>query len=235
MKRLTSFVAVVIFVAAVAAGVAAQQQQSNPTAPPQMQQQPAAAAAPRMPASPRGLAATQVGGKWEPPAKPGDAPRATGWKWITVDYGRPILRGRTDIFGSGPEYGKKVNDDGPVWRVGANQTTRFKTEVPLVFGGKTLPAGEYSMFVDLKPGAWTLIFSNQPYQTKYDPNNKAETWGAYNYDSKFDVLTVPMKVSKSAVSVDQFNIEFINMTAGGGTLMMVWETTAASVPFKVAQ
>jgi hypothetical protein len=42
--------------------------------------------------------------------------------------------------------------------VGADQTTRFRTEVPLAFGGKTLAAGEYSTFVDLKEGAWTLIF-----------------------------------------------------------------------------
>jgi hypothetical protein len=234
MKRTLLSIAMSLVVTTIAVGVVAAQQQSQPAqATPSAQQAPAAA--PRLPASPRGLAATQVGGKWEPPAKPGDVPRPVGWKWISVDYGRPILRGRTNIFGSGAEYGKKVNDDGPVWRAGANQTTRFKTEVPLVFGAKTLPAGEYSVFVDLKPAAWTLIFSNQPYQQKYDQNNKTETWGAYNYDPKFDVLRVPMKVSKSAVSVDQFNIEFVNMTTGGGTLLMVWETTAASVPFKVGQ
>jgi hypothetical protein len=41
----------------------------------------------------------------------------------------------------------------PVWRVGANQTTRLKTEVPLIFEGKTLPVGEYSVFVDLLRGS----------------------------------------------------------------------------------
>jgi hypothetical protein len=233
MKKVVLLVACAMFVAVLVAGVAVGQQPSQPTMSAAQAQQ--APAAPRLPASPRGLAATQVSGKWAEPAKPGAAPQYTGGKWITIDYGRPILRGRTNIFGAGAEYGKKVNDDGPVWRAGANQTTRLKTEVPLVFGDKTLPAGEYSLFVDLKPAAWTLIFSNQPFQAKYDPNNKTETWGAYNYDPKFDLLRVPMKVSNSAVSVDQFNIEFLNMTAGGGTLMMVWETTAASVPFKVGQ
>ena len=116
--------------------------------------QQAAAPAP-MPASPRGTAATQVGGKWVV-EKEGTAPRYREGKWIVVDYGRPILRGRTDIFGAGADYGKTVNAGAPVWRAGANQTTRFKTEAPLVFAGKTLPAGEYSLFVELKPGAWTL-------------------------------------------------------------------------------
>jgi hypothetical protein len=191
--------------------------------------QQAAAPAP-MPASPRGTAATQIGGKWVV-EKEGAAPRYREGKWIVVDYGRPILRGRTDIFGSGADYGKKVNDDGPVWRAGANQTTRFKTEVPLVFAGKTLAAGEYSVFVDLKPGAWTLIFSTQPHQTKYDPNNKTETFGAYNYDSKFDVLRVPMTTSTGTLSIDQFTIAFVDMTQQGGTLAMAWEKTVATVAF----
>jgi len=191
----------------------------------------AAAPAP-MPASPRGTAATQVGGKWVV-EKEGAAPRYREGKWIVVDYGRPILRGRTDIFGSGADYGKKVNDDGPVWRAGANQTTRFKTEAPLVFGSKTLAAGEYSLFVELKPGAWTLIFSTQPHQTKYDPNNKTETFGAYNYDPKFDVLRVPMTTVTGSMSIDQFSIAFVDMTQQGGTLAVAWEKTVATVAFTV--
>ena len=185
-----------------------------------------------MPASPRGTAATQVSGKWVV-EKEGTAPRYRDGKWIVVDYGRPILRGRTDIFGACADYGKKVNDDGPVWRAGANQTTRLKTEAPLVFAGKTLPAGEYSLFVDLKPGAWTLIFSNQPSQTKYDPNNKTETFGAYNFDPKFDVLRVPMQTTVGSASWDQFTIAFLDMTQQGGTLAMGWEKTVAKVAFTV--
>ena len=32
-------------------------------------------------------------------------------------------------------------DGAPVWRAGANQTTRLKTEPAVVFGGTTLPVG----------------------------------------------------------------------------------------------
>ncbi len=188
----------------------------------------------KMPASPPGQTATQVGGKWVE-QKPGATPSYTGGKWIVVTYGRPILRGRKDIFGAGADYGKKVNDEAPVWRVGANMTTRLHTEVPLVFAGKTIPAGDYSLFVELKPAAWTLILSNQPYQQKYDPNNKTETWGAYNYDPKFDVVRAPMKVTTSTPSVEQFTIDFLNVTDAGGTLAMRWETTMATADFKIAQ
>jgi len=195
--------------------------------------QQAAAPAP-MPASPRGGAATQVGGKWVV-EKEGTAPRYREGKWIVVDYSRPILRGRTDIFGTDAEYGKAVNAGAPVWRTGANQTTRFKTEAPLVFAGKTLPAGEYSLFVELKPGAWTLIFSTQPHQTKYDPNNKAATWGSDGYDPKFDALRVPMQTSVGTTSIEQFTIAFINMTQQGGALALAWEKTVATVAFSVGQ
>jgi len=193
--------------------------------------QQAAAPAP-MPASPRGTAATQVGGKWVV-EKEGTAPRYREGKWIVVDYGRPILRGRADIFGAGADYGKAVNAGAPVWRAGANQTTRFKTEAPLVFAGKTLPAGEYSLFVDLKPGAWTLIFSSQPHQTKYDPANKTETWGSAGYDPKFDVLRVPMQTTVGTTSLDQFTIAFMDMTQQGGSLGMWWDKTSAKVAFTV--
>jgi hypothetical protein len=204
--------------------------QAPPTAAP-------APAAPRLPASPRGLAATQVSGKWalRPDAKPGDEPRYTEGKWISVDYGRPILRGRADIFGKGADYGKKISG-GPVWRAGANQTTKFKTEVPLLLGGKALAAGEYDLFVDLKsPKVWTLVLSTQPTQTKYDPTDKTAIWGSDGYDPKFDVLRVPLKLAKSAQSLDMFTIQFVNMTQAGGTLSLGWDKAAASVDFKVAK
>ena len=187
---------------------------------------------PRKPASPLGTAATQVGGTWAK-ATPDAEPRYTGGKWIEVTYGRPILRGRTAIFGTGADYGKKVSGGVPVWRAGADPTTRFSTEVPLVFGGKTLPAGEYSVFVELKPAAWTLVFSKQPFQQKYDQNEKVATWGSYNYDSAQDVLRVPMTVGTSAYSVEQFTIGFVDMTQGGGKLAMWWEKTMATVAFTV--
>jgi hypothetical protein len=188
----------------------------------------------RKPASPSGTAATQIGGKWSTPNKEGER-SLEGGKWIEISYSRPILRGRSNIFGKGADYGKLVNGGAPVWRAGANNTTRLKTEVPLVLGGKTLPAGEYSLFVDLKESGWTLIVSKQAYQQNYDANEKAATYGAYNYDPKFDVLRAPMKMVVPQVSVDQFTIAFADVTEKGGKLAMVWEKTGAFVEFTAGQ
>jgi hypothetical protein len=183
----------------------------------------------RKPASPAGTAATQIGGKY---VEVQGGQRYQDGKWIEVTYGRPIKRGRQNLFGAGADYGKAVSDGSPVWRAGANQTTRLKTEVALVIDGKTLPAGEYSVFVELKENAWTLIFSNWPAQEKYDPNNKAALWGSYGYTPDKDVLRAAMKIEILALSIDQFTIAFIDMSADGGTLAMIWDTTMATVSFK---
>jgi hypothetical protein len=228
---------VLAMVVAVAAGtiVMASQMGQAPTAAPQAA--PAAQARP-LPASPAGTAATQVSGRWVEEQVQGQDRKVTRYregKWISVEYGRPILRGRADIFGKGADYGKTVNAGSPVWRAGANQTTRVKTEVPLVFAGKTVPAGEYSVFVDLKEGAWTLILSTQPYQKTYDANNKSDTWGSDGYDPKFDAARAPMTVTAGTNTVDQFTIGFVNMTTQSGTLAMWWDRTMATANFTVGK
>lgn len=183
------------------------------------------------PLSPPGAAATQVGGQW---VKGERGERYENGKWIEVTYNRPLLRTRSGIFGSGEEYGKRVLAGAPVWRVGANQSTRFSTEVPLKFGDQTLPAGEYSMFVDLKPGAWTLIFSSWGAQQKYDREDKTALWGSYNYTPDKDVLRTPMTVSTIPDSIDQLTIGFIDVTGNSGKLAIWWDTTQATAAFTVA-
>lgn len=193
-----------------------------------------ASAQDKKPLSPAGTAATMVGGTWSAPDKDGER-TYSGGKWIEVAYSRPILRGRAEIFGKGADYGKAVNAGAPVWRAGANQTTKLTTEVPLTIGGKRLESGSYDVFVELKEGAWTLILSTQPTQDQYDPKEKAKIWGSYGYDPKFDVVRVPMTMVTPAVSIDQFTIAFADMTDAGGKLAMAWEKTGAFVPFTVAK
>jgi hypothetical protein len=182
----------------------------------------------KLPPSPMGQAAVQLGGTWE---KTAEGPRYRDGKWVVVDYGRPLLRGRTDIFGSGATYGKLVNPDSDVWRAGANDTTRLTTQIPLQIAGKTLPPGKYSVFVDLKPDTWTMVLSTQVVQEKYDPNEKVKLYGSYNHDPKFDLMRAPMTVKTTDTSVEQFTIAFVNASATGATITMAWDKTIASVPF----
>ena len=170
----------------------------------------------------------------QPASPPGNAATQIGDTWITVKYSRPILRGRTNIFGEGESYGNSVNANAPVWRAGANVSTRLKTTADLKFGDHTLPAGEYSVFVELKADGWTLIFSNHTAKDNFCDSGDG-LWGAYGYTADQDVFRVAMTVSQIPPSYDQFTIAFINVTDSGGTLAMTWENTQAVAPFTVAQ
>ena len=135
--------------------------------------------------------------------------------------------------GTGGSYGKVANPDAPVWRAGANNTTQLKTEVPLVINGKTVAPGTYTMFIDLKENGWTLIVSNLKAQTRYDPKNTAEIWGAYGYLPEKDVVRAPMTMATLPFAVDQLTWSFTDMSDAGGKLTMMWDKKAASVPFKL--
>lgn len=187
------------------------------------------------PLSPPGTATTMVMGDWVKNAEGNTVYQ--GGKWIEVEYSRPMLRQRANIFGTGADYGKAVKAGGTVWRAGANATTLFKTEVPLVFNGKTLPAGTYGMLVDLKsPTEWALILTSQPRMKAFDANNKTELMGSTNYDPKFDVIRVPMEVDSSfGPRIDQLTFFFADMTKDAGRFAIAWDKTIASVEFKVAR
>ena len=186
------------------------------------------------PMSPRGTASAQVLGTWvkaERSFAVGGG-KYEGGKWIDISYGRPLKRGR-DIFGSGPDYGKATLIGAPIWRAGADVTTRLKTEVPLIVNGKTIAPGEYSLFVDLKENNWTFVVSTWPAQEKYDPNNKDALWGSYNYTPDKDVVRAPMTLTTLPVSIEQLTWVFTDMSDAGGKMTIMWDKNIASVPFKI--
>ena len=71
-----------------------------------------------------------------PPAK-ADCKFSDG-KTIHVDYSSPRMRGRK-IFGGLVPYGEP-------WRAGANEATTFVIDADMNVGGKTVPAGSYTLF-----------------------------------------------------------------------------------------
>jgi hypothetical protein len=188
------------------------------------------------PLSPVGTASTQILGKYVKPAGRG-APALggaayEGGKWIEITYGRPLKRGR-DLWGSGANYGKDALVGTPIWRAGADVSTRLKTEVPLVINGKTIPPGEYSLFIDLKENNWTFVVSSYGALPKYDPSNKEALWGSYFYTPAKDVLRAPMKLETLPHSVEELTWEIVDLSDAGGSLAIRWDKVMASVPFKI--
>lgn len=177
-------------------------------------------------ASPAGVASTEIGGKYSGGAEPVYA----GGKWIEITSGRPIKRGR-DLYGSGADYGKVLNSGAPVWRAGANVTTRLKTELPIVLSGKTIPAGEYSLFIDLKPNDWTLVVSSWGAQKTYNPAAKDALWGSFGYTPAKDVARAKMTLGALPFAVDQLTWSFVDMSDAGGKIAIMWDKVVATTPF----
>ena len=179
--------------------------------------------------SPRGHTATELGGSYNADGQ------YEGGRWIDIHYGRPILRGRRGIFGAGGEYGRRVYDGAPLWRVGADQTTTFTTEADLLIGGQRLAAGEYTMFAELSdPAAWELVFTTWDVKRDFRDDDPNALWGAYGYDPIKDVMRTRMSVETVDYSMDQLQIGFVDVTSGGGTLYILWDNQLASVPVVLA-
>jgi len=132
-----------------------------------------------------------------------------GGKTIKTDYSSPRLRGRK-MIGDHEPYGQ-------VWRTGANAATTFVTSSDVVVGGKTVPAGNYTIFTVPNPDKWTLII-----------NKKTGEWGIpYKYESD-ELARVDMKVSTLPSSVENFTIFYVK-SGSGCTMQLDWDTTRASV------
>jgi len=152
-------------------------------------------------------ASAQMGG-----GKPSPAASATcdlGGKTIKTDYSSPRMKGRK-VYGDLVPFGQ-------VWRTGANEATTFVASADVVVGGKTVPAGSYTIFTVPTADKWTLII-----------NKKTGEWGIpYKYESD-ELARIDMKASKLPAPVENFTIAY-DKSAGGCTLRMDWETTRASV------
>jgi hypothetical protein len=132
-------------------------------------------------------------------------------KTITIAYSSPRMRGRK-IFGDVVPFGE-------VWRTGADNATAFVTTTDLMAGGKTVPAGSYTIFTLPTQDKWTLIISNQT----------GEFGIPYPGDT-FDFARIEMKVSKLPSPLENFTISF-DQAGSSCAMKLEWETTRASIEF----
>ena len=160
------------------------------------------------------IAATGILSAQSPAA---EATGTIGGKPITIKYSAPSVRGR-QIFGEGGVISK--DSTYPVWRAGANAATLLTTGVNLDIGGLNVPAGSYSLYVDVKdPAKWTLIVNKQTGQ------------GGDSYDAKQDLGRVPMTMSVPAAPVEALKYT-ITGSGNSGKIALDWEKHSASVAIK---
>jgi hypothetical protein len=132
---------------------------------------------------------------------------------ITIEYGRPFLKGRkeADLMPPGKE-----------WRTGADEATTFTTSKALKFGTLAVPAGTYTLYTVPGTADWQLAISK-----------KTGQWGD-PYPGKADDLgRVKMTLGKPAAPAENLTIS-IDDTTAGATLRIEWGTTSATTSFTVA-
>ena len=70
---------------------------------------------------------------------------------ITVEYFRPVARGRDSLFG-------KVVTWGEHWTPGANWATTIEVDHDVRVNGARLPKGKYALWTVVRPDQWTVEF-----------------------------------------------------------------------------
>jgi len=132
-------------------------------------------------------------------------------KNVSVDYWSPMTRGR-QIFGAVVPWNR-------IWRTGANNATKLRSELPLLHDGQTLPAGEYSLWTYPTEKGWWLIV-----------NKKANVWGT-EHDSSADLMKWPMHVEKTTEKVEALKIDLLQRPGGTIRLQVAWDLYKAWVDF----
>lgn len=138
--------------------------------------------------------------------------KGTGKPIIKILYNRPLKNGR-EIFGELVPFDN-------VWRTGANEATEIKLYRDVIFDGKKLQAGTYSLFTIPGEEVWTVIF-----------NKDLDYWGAYQYKEQNDVLRVKASTKESPEVIEAFSISLMETGSNSGILRMGWDTTIVELPF----
>jgi hypothetical protein len=168
----------------------------------------------------------------------GDAARGTatttiGGKKVTVEYGRPALKGRNvgDLL-------KQLPGD-RMWRAGSGAVTTLSTETDLLIGGKKVPAGKYSVYLHCPAaGSYSLVVNSdlgQPLGKIWAaaPASQAnEPYPHFEYAKEIaakEVARAPLTHS-TAAAAEQLTYAF-----NGSSLTLSWGDQAWSLDLKPAK
>ncbi|WP_250432593.1 DUF2911 domain-containing protein [Hanstruepera flava] len=144
---------------------------------------------------------------------------------ISVTYSRPSVNGR-ELWGSLVPYGMNNLGFGTAtaapWRAGANENTTITFANDATVEGKTIKAGTYGLFFEVKPNnEATLILSHD-----------TQAWGSFFYDKNRDALRADIATTE-APHHELLTFEFSNITPTSAVLSLVWGKKAFPVNISV--
>jgi hypothetical protein len=133
----------------------------------------------------------------------GEAKAMVAGKAVSIDYGRPSLKGR-DMLSQAQV--------GQAWRMGADAATALKTDADLSFGSVAVPKGEYVLTATkISADQWHLnVLSKAADRTK--------------------IAEIPLTQVKLNASVEMFTIA-LKGEKDKGEFEMRWGTSALKAAF----
>ena len=142
----------------------------------------------------------------------GTAEATVKGKKISINYGRPSLKGRDMLSQATP---------GTVWRVGMNLATEIETAGDLKVGSTVVKAGKYSLWAK-KTGEDTWVLAFHP---------KTGVWGKPELKEGY-IAELPLKMEKANDSAEQLTIALAENN-GKGWIKIHWGTAQLSGAFDV--
>lgn len=129
-----------------------------------------------------------------------------GGNAITINYGSPMVKGRT-IWGGLVPYDT-------IWRTGANEATTIEFSEDVLVNGQLLKKDIYALFSIPGKEEWQIIFSLNETQ-----------WGSFKYREADDALRIKTKpmVSDTLLESLTFYILPDELNANAATIKLGWE------------
>jgi len=133
---------------------------------------------------------------------------------ITVEYNRPVARGR-ELFGSLVPYDR-------VWCPGANECTTLTVSADVKIEGQNLPAGTYTLWARPGQPKWTMIVNkaHPVFHTRY--NSVAEQ----------DLLKIEV-TPRTGAQMETLAFYFPVVDGKHAELVLHWGTTVVPVAIDV--
>lgn len=131
---------------------------------------------------------------------------------ITIEYNRPVARGR-ELFGALVPYGK-------MWCPCADDATTIELTTAVRIDGQELVAGKYSVWTVPNPDTWTVIF-----------NRRADVWHT-KYPEGQDALRLEV-VPRTGSQMETLAFYFPVVDGKKASLVLHWGTTVVPLTIEV--
>lgn len=133
---------------------------------------------------------------------------------LSLEYSRPRVRGRDSIFGAEVKWDE-------VWTPGANWATTLEVSKDVKVNGHPLAKGKYSVWMVVRPGAWTVVFDPRArlYHTKHPDSTPEQV--------RFDVRPEPRAM------LEVLTWSFPEVRSSHATLAMEWERVRVPLDIEV--